>query len=108
MDPIIISAEDLFSRALKLPPGAQRDEFIAAHCLEKSELHSEVDSLLRAHDKAGDFLHPEKANGGIDSLQHASFPVPSGAPGPQPPVTSAATLNAANYAEYFLRDCKAE
>ena len=47
--------KDLFSRALEKEP-AERARFLEAACEEDSKLRSQVDSLLRAHERAGDFL----------------------------------------------------
>ena len=49
-------AENLFARTVELPPGAARDELLAAECAHDLGLREEVQSLLRAHDNAGDFL----------------------------------------------------
>ena len=56
------SAEDVFARAIELPSGPARDELIAAECANTPELRHEVESLLHAHDAAGDFLR-EQAGG---------------------------------------------
>lgn len=52
------SAEIIFAQALKFPPGAARDSFVAAQCAAGAILRLEVQSLLEAHDAAGDFLLP--------------------------------------------------
>jgi hypothetical protein len=50
------SAENVFARAIELPPGPVRDELLADECANAPALRREVESLLRAHDAAGDFL----------------------------------------------------
>src|SRR5947208_2211203 len=55
MDKSMPSAESLFSKAIELPLNA-RSGFIAAQCGEDLELLSEVETLLSAHEQAGDFL----------------------------------------------------
>jgi tetratricopeptide (TPR) repeat protein len=47
--------EELFAGALDLPP-QRRDEFLAAACGEDSALRREVESLLAASARGGDFL----------------------------------------------------
>ena len=54
-------AESLFVRALDLPPGGARDALVARECAGDPALHQEVQSLLRAHDEAGDFLAEDPA-----------------------------------------------
>ncbi len=51
--------ESLFARALELPAGSPRDAFLAIECAEDPALEREVQSLLRAHDQAGDFLRED-------------------------------------------------
>jgi serine/threonine-protein kinase len=50
------SAENVFARAVELPPGPARDELLAADCAHDPALRQEVGSLLQAHDAAGGFL----------------------------------------------------
>ncbi len=92
MDSSTASAESLFARAIELPAGAARDKFVAAQCAGDPAMRREVESLLRAHDEAGDFLHA-----------HSEHPDPPhrGATASQP---GTAALNAAAHAEVFLRD----
>ena len=94
MDKSPNTADGVFAEALNLPPGNSRDRWLAERCGTDTVLHCEVASLLRAHDKAGDFLQP---------------------PPPQPTVrlgftTSAtqatAAMNAAAYADGFLRELR--
>ncbi len=61
MDKPEATAELLFARALHLPAGVERDSFLARECAGDRVLEGEVQSLLRAHDHAGDFLVPESA-----------------------------------------------
>jgi serine/threonine protein kinase len=51
--------ESLFARALELPAGSPRDAFLALECAEDSSLKREVQSLLQAHEQAGDFLRED-------------------------------------------------
>jgi serine/threonine-protein kinase len=51
-----LSAENVFARAVELPAGPARDNLIAAECANNTALRHDVESLLRAHDCAGDFL----------------------------------------------------
>ena len=54
MEKPVTNAEDLFARALDLPPGEARDALIATQCAGDSPLRQEVESLLPASVK-----HPE-------------------------------------------------
>jgi len=47
--------DDIFQKALDLP-SEPRAAFLAAACASDLELRREVDSLLAAHDRAGDFI----------------------------------------------------
>jgi serine/threonine protein kinase len=49
-------AETLFTRALELPAGAVREEFLLRQCGHDAALQNEVRSLLEAHEQAGSFL----------------------------------------------------
>jgi serine/threonine protein kinase len=91
MDKSPNTAEGIFAEAVELPPGSARDRLLAERCGDNVALHSEVTSLLRAHDGAGDFLKP---------------------PSPQPKVRlesttstsqGTAVMNAALHADAFLR-----
>src|SRR5262245_54945838 len=85
--------ENLFAEAIALPSGTSRDEWVAARCADNPALRREIESLLRAHDEAGDFLDQ-----------------PDGAekrkPGPATALSRHGTgaMNAAAYAEAFLRN----
>ncbi len=85
-----LSAEDVFARAIELPIGAARTAFVRAKCKNNSAVRREVESLLLAHDAAGTFL-----------TGPAVKPRPRSANKPGPHGT--AVLNAAAYAEMFLR-----
>ncbi len=85
------SAQDVFAKAVELPRGEARARLVAERCGSDTALLCEVESLLRAHDEAGDFLNP---------------------PSPQPAdrgeirstiTQSTATMNPAVHAEAFLR-----
>lgn len=56
MHPPANSAETVFIRAIELPRGTARDQLVAVACADDAALRREVESLLRAHDAAGDFL----------------------------------------------------
>ncbi len=91
MDKSSNSAENVFAEAIELPPGGARDQLLAERCGDDAALRGEVESLLRAHDGAGDFLKP---------------PPPRPA-GPLEFTTAAlqgtAVMNAATHADVFLR-----
>ena len=46
----------LFGRALELPAGSTREEFLAKECGQDTALRQEVEALLGAHAEAGGFL----------------------------------------------------
>jgi serine/threonine-protein kinase len=56
--------KQLFGTALALPPH-ERPAFIAEECGDDDRLHAEVESLVRSHDKAGDFLERPPTIGGV-------------------------------------------
>ena len=56
MDNTVVMAETLFARALELPAGAAREEFLTRQCGDSATLRSEVETLLQAHEQAGGFL----------------------------------------------------
>jgi predicted Ser/Thr protein kinase len=93
MDPSTASAEIVFARAIELPAGAARDKFVAAQCAGDPALCREVESLLRAHDEAGDFLRAPSERPDANRSRAATIPL-----------QGTATLNAAAHAEAFLRD----
>ena len=96
MDKPPAKPEDLFARAIELPPGTGREQFVAAQCGANSALRREVESLLRAHEAAGDFLKP------LPDRQTTT---------PKPPVVSpqgTAIMNAAVYAAAFLSSGRSE
>jgi hypothetical protein len=93
MDKLAATVEDVFNRALELPPGAARDKFVAAQCADHPALGREVESLLRAHDDAGDFLRAPSERPDTHRSRAAITPL-----------QGTATLNAAAHAEAFLRD----
>src|SRR5689334_14643006 len=102
MSQIPFSAEDVFARAIELPAGAARDEFVRAQCAHDSTGRREVESLLQAHDTAGDFLRtPDRAGSNPPPpLIRSGGASMAGMPAQQ----GTAILNAAAYAEAFLRD----
>ena len=86
------SAENVFARAIELPPGPARDELLAGECTNAPALRREVESLLRAHDAAGDFL-------GGHAGRKANLPASSATANQR---TTA--IDAAAHAGVFLRD----
>ena len=48
--------EEIFNAARNLPP-QERAAFLERACGGDAELRRQADSLLAAHDQAGDFLH---------------------------------------------------
>jgi len=48
---------ELFSQALERVP-AERGQFLEAACKDEPQIRLQVESLLRAHERAGDFLQP--------------------------------------------------
>jgi serine/threonine-protein kinase len=81
--------EAVFARALELPAGDARHRFVAEQCAQDPALRREVESLLQAHEEAGDFLRA---------------PVDRPA---EPPSPGGAALNPAACAAAFLRQTDA-
>jgi eukaryotic-like serine/threonine-protein kinase len=48
--------KELFAQALKIEAPVEREKFLAEACTGQPELRMQLDSLLAAHDQAGDFL----------------------------------------------------
>jgi WD40 repeat protein/serine/threonine protein kinase len=48
--------KEVFSRALDCPSAAERDRYLAEACAGNAALRAEVETLLRAHAQAGEFL----------------------------------------------------
>jgi serine/threonine protein kinase len=96
MNPSPANAEALFARAVELPAGTDRNDFVAEQCAHDPALCHEVESLLRAHDAAGNFLLPRPGR--------STKPVPPLAVG-LPQHTTA--MDAAAHAEVFLRNAGA-
>ena len=93
MDPFAPNAENVFAQAIALPPGARRDEFVTAQCAADPALRREVESLLRAHEEAGEFLNPSLKAGATNGI-----------PSAQVSRQGTALMNAAAYAEAFLQN----
>ena len=49
-------AEAVFAKAVEMAAGAGREQYVAEACAADTSLRKEVESLLAAHDDAGDFL----------------------------------------------------
>src|SRR5881397_393776 len=90
MDKALATAENLFARALELAPDA-RNEFLVAHCGQDLGLRREVESLLGAHERAGDFLRESAQRQQTNRNRPASASR-----------QGTAIMNAADYAEAFL------
>src|SRR4051794_30398773 len=105
MQSTIINGESLFARALELPAGAGRDEFIAAQCLHNPKLRLEIESLLSAHENAGDFLRKTEVMPGNAPIRSSHLTTPGGEALPRT-ASFTGTLNAAHYAETFLHEFK--
>ena len=86
------SADDVFARAIELPAGPARGRFLEEQCVNDPALRREVESLLRAHDEAGDFL--------LTPAEQSTKTVP--APAAAPPQRTT-IISAAAHAEAFLR-----
>jgi len=84
------SAESLFARAIEQPPGAARDGFLSAACGDDAALRREVESLVRAHEQAGDFLRPRSEGVELRVASHGT-----------------AVMNAAGYADAYLHGAAA-
>jgi len=59
MDKTLVMTETLFARALEIPAGAAREEFLTRQCGKDDALRREVETLLKAHEQAGGFLRAE-------------------------------------------------
>lgn len=61
--------ELIFAGALEVPAGPERERYVSGQCGRDQHLLSEVVSLLRAHEEAGEFLVPcRHANGPFSDL----------------------------------------
>src|SRR5205809_1675827 len=87
------NAERVFAEAIELPRGEARARLVVERCGNDPALRDEVESLLRAHDGAGDFLNPPPP-------KPTSLIVP-----PVALAQSTAVMNPAAHAEAFLRAC---
>lgn len=56
MDEPANSAENVFAEAIEMPRGPKRSQWLDLHCAGNLDLRREVDSLLDAFDRAGNFL----------------------------------------------------
>jgi len=56
MEPELGRIRGIFEQALGKKSSAERESFLAEVCKDKPEFRREVESLLRAHENAGDFL----------------------------------------------------
>ncbi|MCU0782613.1 MAG: serine/threonine protein kinase [Verrucomicrobia bacterium] len=111
MDKSTTNVQDVFAEAMGLPRGEARVRFLAARCGSDPALRDEVESLLRAHDDAGEFLNPPPPVPGAQVGVHASA-CPPRTPdklklelqrGRTSDALGTAVMNAAAHAEAFLR-----
>jgi serine/threonine protein kinase len=91
MVPAAAKAEELFAQALEVPASARR-RFLSERCAHDDALRREIESLIAAHESAGDFLQAPATSGASPSVPSTVVL--------QPP---AATSNPAVFAENFLR-----
>jgi serine/threonine protein kinase len=92
MEKAAAQAEAVFAKALEFTAGAAREQFVAERCGGDVALRQEVESLLRAHDEAGDFL-----------LTGAGQTMQVGQPFTSAPRQGTVVMSAAAQAEVFLR-----
>ena len=91
MDKSAANAQDVFAGAVELPRGDARARFLAARCGHDTALLCEVESLLRAHEDAGEFLNPPPPAPAIPAELRASV------------AQGTVMMNAAAHADAFLR-----
>lgn len=91
MDESTANAQDVFAEAVELPHGEARARFLSARCGQDLALLREVESLLRAHEAAGDFLNTPP------------FPPPARPELPVSATQGAAVIDPAVNADTFLR-----
>ena len=92
MDKPGANAEAVFAKAVVLTAGADRERFVASECAADMALRQEVESLLLAHDKAGDFLATRVERETVSAKTRGTVAQ-----------SSTSILNAATQAEIFLR-----
>lgn len=83
------TADAIFADAIELPRGEARARLVAQRCRDDTSLLCEVESLLRAHDRAGTFLSPPPATIRIEPATATS--------------QGTIIMNPAAHAEAFLR-----
>lgn len=86
-------ARSVFAGAIAMPRGEARSRFVAEQCGPDEALRREVESLLQAHDEAGDFLNLNPPQPDTPDTLTVK------------PAQSTAVMTAAVHAEAFLRDC---
>jgi hypothetical protein len=57
-----MNAEEIFFAAVAIASAAEQSNFILHVCGENEQLRNEVESLLRAHERAGTFLQQPFVN----------------------------------------------
>jgi serine/threonine protein kinase/Flp pilus assembly protein TadD len=87
MQPPSERLEDIFGHAIALTSPKARSAYLDAVCRDELELRAEIESLLAAHDRAGDFLEALD----LELAHHVSHVTsPSKRFGPAEPVTTQA------------------
>ena len=97
MDRVAAKAEVVFARALEFSAGAARSRFVVEQCANNPALRDEVESLLRAHEKAGGFLLTAAEQKQVAGQQYSALAW-----------QSTVAMNAAAHAELFLRNAGAD
>jgi serine/threonine protein kinase len=69
--------EDLFGRALELPPG-ERAAFLDGACEGDVSLRREVEALLASHQRAGDFIQSPAFEDGLKVITQPESPLAEG------------------------------
>jgi hypothetical protein len=70
------STEDIFARALEFGSPTERQQFLEQACAGNAGLRGEIETLLRAHDEAGEFLDESRRNPAPASTRRVSEPLP--------------------------------
>jgi serine/threonine protein kinase/tetratricopeptide (TPR) repeat protein len=63
--------QEIFHAALEIRAVEERDTYVSSSCGEDAELRAEVESLLRSHFAAGDYLEPSTAATAIVKAEEA-------------------------------------
>jgi serine/threonine protein kinase/tetratricopeptide (TPR) repeat protein len=74
MDTQLPSVETLFAEALKIPSAGERAAYLERACAGHEGLRRQVETLLEAHDRAGEFLEPPDLAATADRRRLAEGP----------------------------------